>query len=74
VNTLDRTKVAFLPKDIVHPIARDVLWQLYAKDLLHGEVLAETNDGWERASFLVVRMEGVKEPIIVRADKALPCD
>jgi hypothetical protein len=72
VKTLSHTQVAFLAKDVVHPDATDVLWQLHAEDWLHGEVLGETSDG--REPFLVVRMEGVQGPIIVRADKALPCD
>ena len=57
--------VKFLIKDIVHPHPLQVLCDLYEKNQLQGEVVAITNDGQEPCGFLVVKVHGLSEPVIV---------
>jgi hypothetical protein len=68
------TTVRFLVRDIVHPRPVEVLYELYEKDCLQGEVLALTDDGQEPEAFMVVQVRGLREPVIVPAGKvgALP--
>lgn len=64
--------VHFLVRDIVHPHPASVMWDLYQSNCLQGEVLAETDDGRQEARFLVVKVRGLAEPVIIRAELARP--
>ena len=65
------SNVEFQLRDIVHPGPDDVLWRLYGAHVLKGEVVAVTDDGGEPGSFLVVRVSGLGEPVIVRAENTV---
>jgi hypothetical protein len=64
--------VQFCIGDIVHPLPAQVLCQLYEKTSLHGEVIAVTDDGVQPGGFLVVKVQGLDEPVIVPAQKVTP--
>jgi hypothetical protein len=57
---------------VLHPNGTAVLWELYRGQALHGELLAVTDDGREPGNFLVLRVPGVHEPVLLPAAKALP--
>jgi hypothetical protein len=61
--------VHFLVRDIVHPRPVEVLYELYEKNSLQGEVIALTDDGQEPEGFMVVHVPGLSEPVIVPAHK-----
>ncbi len=63
------TTVRFLVRDIIHPHPVEVLYELYEKDCLQGEVIALTDDGQEPEGFMVVQVRGLREPVIVPAGK-----
>ena len=67
------TKVRFRIEDVYHPNGAEVLWELYRGRFLQGELLAVTDDGREPGNFLVLRVQGIHEPVLLPADKALPC-
>jgi hypothetical protein len=66
------TRVRFRIEDVLHPNGTAVLWELYRGQALHGELLAVTDDGREPGNFLVLRVPGVHEPVLLPAAKALP--
>jgi hypothetical protein len=59
----------FLVRDIIHPRPVEVLYELYEKNCLQGEVIALTDDGQEPEGFMVVQVRGLSEPVIVPAGK-----
>ena len=63
--------VEFQIADIVHPQLDQVLAELYEKNYLEGEVVAVTDDGVNPKSLLVLRVLGIKEPVIVPVAKVL---
>ena len=65
-------KVRFLVTDLIHPHPARVLAELFRDLDLEGEVAASTDDG--EAPFLVVRIAGVSEPVIVPLDKVRPVE
>jgi hypothetical protein len=64
--------VRFRVGDIIHPNPGQVLCKLYEGNPLHGEVIAVTNDGTQSANYLVVRVQGLDEPVIVPIAKTSP--
>lgn len=55
--------VSFLIQDVVHPRPLQVLNALYRHVAIEGRVVAQTSDG--TAAFLVVRIPGLNEAVIV---------
>jgi hypothetical protein len=53
----------------IHPSPLEILCQLYGHESLQGEVLARTQAGDEPEQFLVVKIAGLDEPVIVPARK-----
>jgi len=64
--------VRFVVSDLVHPHPARVLMELFEQLRLEGEVAAETTDG--EARYLVVRVEGLADPVIVPLNKTQPAD
>jgi hypothetical protein len=64
--------VRFLVTDLVHPPPARVLMEMFQQLRLEGEVAAATSDG--RTSFLVVRIAGLADPVIVPLDKTQSVD
>jgi hypothetical protein len=65
-------KVRFLVTDLIHPHPARVLLEMFQKLDLEGEVAAGTTDG--EAPFLVVRVAGLSQPVIVPLDKTRPVE
>ncbi len=63
-------KVRFLISDLIHPHPARVLMELFEDLVLEGEVAAATDDG--EVPYLVVRIAGVSEPVIVPLDRTRP--
>jgi hypothetical protein len=59
--------VRFVVSDLVHPHPARVLMEMFQNLSLEGEVAAETTDG--EASYLVVRVKGLADPVIVPLTK-----
>lgn len=72
MSTSPPTRIQFRIEDVLHPNGTAVLWELYRGHALHGELLAVTDDGREPGNFLVLRVPGVHEPVLLPAAKALP--
>lgn len=61
--------VRFRVGDVIHPRPVQVLLELFRHLRLEGEVVAATTDG--DAPYLVVRVQGLSEAVIVPQAKAL---
>ena len=59
--------VRFRVEDVVHPRPVQVLLELFRHLNLEGEVVAATTDG--ETQYLVVRVAGLEEPVIVPKHK-----
>jgi hypothetical protein len=70
VNNVPRQKVRFRITDLIHPHPARVLLELFRDLRLEGEVADQTNDG--DTPFLVVRVDGLSETVIVPLDKTQP--
>jgi hypothetical protein len=66
------TTVQFLVSEIIHPCPAQVLQELFASTRLQGEVLTVTGDGRSSTDYLVIRVHGVSEPVIVPSEKVVP--
>jgi hypothetical protein len=66
---MQQVMVQFLVGDVIHPAPTQVLSALYAKKTLQGEIIAVTDDGRDLKDLLVVRVNGLSEPVIVPAKK-----
>jgi hypothetical protein len=67
VDDLVNRTVRFRVGDVVHPRPVQVLLELFRQLCLEGEVVAATTDG--STPYLVVRVRGLSEPIIVPLGK-----
>jgi hypothetical protein len=62
--------VRFRVGDVVHPRPMQILLELFRQLSLEGEIVASTTDGDTR--YLVVRVRGLSEAVIVPVAKTLP--
>jgi hypothetical protein len=67
VENVPPKKVRFLVTDLVHPHPAQVLMELFQDLQLEGEVAVGTTDG--EAPYLIVRVAGLSEPVIVPLDR-----
>jgi len=67
-----REKVRFRVADLIHPHPARVLLELFQELHLDGEIVEQTNDG--AALFLIVRVPGLSESVIVPLDKTQPIE
>jgi hypothetical protein len=65
-------KVRFLITDLIHPHPARALLEMFRDLDLEGEVEARTDDG--EAPYLVVRVRGLREPVIVPLDRVRPAE
>lgn len=63
MDEMRNTTVRFPVAEVLHPRPAQVLMELFRLLFLEGTILAETTDGQE--TFLVVRVPGVSEPLII---------
>ncbi|HKI30883.1 MAG TPA: hypothetical protein VKA46_03385 [Gemmataceae bacterium] len=64
--------VRFRVADLIHPHPARVLMELFEGLNLEGEVAAGTTDG--ETPYLVVRVAGLADPVIVPLDKTQPAE
>lgn len=64
--------VRFRIGDLVHPHPTRVLMELFRNLSLEGEVAAGTTDG--ETPYLVVRLPGFSEPVVVPQEKTRPVE
>ena len=70
---LRRRTVKFLVRDIYLPNPAAILSELHERETLTGIVVDLSDDARdERAAFLVIAVEGLREPCIVAADQVQP--
>lgn len=62
--------VQFQVRDVIHPRPTEVLMELFRTLTLEGQVVAETTDG--ESDFLVVRVKGLKEALIIPLARIAP--
>jgi hypothetical protein len=72
VSAVPPTKVRFRIGDVIHPSGAVVLWELYSRLILSGELLAITDDDRGAGNVLILQVEGLDEPVLLPRDKALP--
>ncbi len=70
MSTAPQRRVRFRIADLIHPHPGRVLLELFQHRTLEGEVAAETSDG--EAPYLIVRVAGLNEPVIVPLHKTQP--
>lgn len=56
--------VHFQARDVYYPEPASVLTELHGADLFQGKVV-DITDGGEEGTYAVVRVEGVKQPLVV---------
>jgi hypothetical protein len=54
--------------DVYHPDPAQVLIDLHGKDVLRGKVIDLSDSGLQQDAFVVVEVEGIEEPVIVRVE------
>jgi hypothetical protein len=68
---LRNRRVHFKLRDIYHPDLTQVLMELHGEDVLTGTVVDMTDSGLQVGAYIVVDVEGIKEPVIVPVEQIL---
>ncbi|MBI4491108.1 MAG: hypothetical protein HY694_18655 [Deltaproteobacteria bacterium] len=63
--------VHFRISDVYIPDPEKLLIELYGNDLLQGKVIDLSNSGTQEGAFVVVKVEGVEQPVIVPVERIL---
>ena len=63
--------VHFKIRDVFIPDPQTLLNQLHGDDLLRGKVVDLSDSGIEKEAFAVVEVEGIKQPVIIAADRII---
>jgi hypothetical protein len=66
---LRNRRVHFKLRDIYHPDLTQVLMELHGEDVLTGTVVDMTDSGLQVGAYIVVEVEGIKEPVIVPVEQ-----
>lgn len=61
--------VRFKVLDIYYPDPIKVLADLHGNEILTGKVLDLSDSGMQKDAFIVVKVEGVEEPVIVPVER-----
>jgi hypothetical protein len=65
--SLQNRLVTFRISDVYFPDPNDVLQELHGDDVLQGQVVDVSDSGAQSEAFVVVRVEGIHQPVIVPA-------
>ncbi len=57
--------------DVYVPDPQELLSSLYGNDLLQGKVMDLSDSGTQEKVFAVVKVEGIKDPVIVPVERIL---
>jgi len=63
--------VRFKVSDVTLPTPQEVVTELYGGDILQGKVVDITESGTEEQAFIVVKVETMKEFLILPAEKVI---
>jgi hypothetical protein len=63
--SLQNRLVTFRISDVYFPDPNDVLQELHGDDVLQGQVVDVSDSGAQSEAFVVVRVEGIHQPVIV---------
>ena len=67
--------VHFRVLDIYYPDPTKVLIDLHGNEILTGKVLDLSDSGMQKDAFIVVKVEGVEEPVIVPVERiSMECE
>ena len=61
--------VQFTIRDIYFPGPDAVLQELHGGDLLSGEIVDVSESGADPQAFVVVKVEGIENPVVVAVDR-----
>jgi len=73
-NQLIGRRARFRIRDVHYPEPAVVLEQLHGGDVLQGEVMDLSASGLQEAAYAVIRVDRLREPLIVAVDRLLGCD
>lgn len=65
--SLQNRLVNFRIADVYFPQPAEVLLELHGKDLLQGCVVDTSDSGRESEAFVVVRVDGLEQPVVLPA-------
>ncbi|HEY7531176.1 MAG TPA: hypothetical protein VH681_00175 [Nitrospiraceae bacterium] len=63
--------VRFKVSDVAIPSPQEVVNELYGGDIVQGKVVDLTESGSQERAFIVVKVEGMKEFLILPAEKVI---
>jgi hypothetical protein len=63
--------VSFRILDVYIPDPLKILTDLHGGDILQGKVIDLSDNGTEKEAFMVVKVEGIDQPVIVPAGRIL---
>jgi hypothetical protein len=69
--SLQNRLVNFRIADVYFPDPTEVLLQLHASDVLQGRVVDTSDGGKQAEAFVVVRVDGLEQPVIVSTRKLI---
>lgn len=61
--------VSFPVRDIYLPTVEEVLLRLHGEDVLQGRIIDFSDGGEHGGTFAIIRVEGLREPLIVPVEK-----
>ena len=62
-------RIHFKIRDVYHPDLAQVLRELYGDDLVIGTIIDFSDSGMQKDAFVVVEVDGLKEPVIVPTER-----
>jgi len=71
VDLIER-RVHFRVRDVQFPEVGDLLWDLYANEVLEGKVIELTSAADDPKPYAVVQLDGDRPSVIVAVDHLLP--
>jgi len=71
VDLIER-QVHFRVRDVQFPEVGELLWDLYANDVLEGKVIDVTTSAADGQPFAVVQLDGDRPLVVVAIDHLLP--
>jgi len=70
LNLLNR-RVKFMLRDVYNPPAAELLTMLYGGQVVEGTVVDASSSGTKRQAFVVVQLDNVETPVVVRSERIL---
>ena len=68
---LCQTRVHFRIRDVYLPDPHDVVFKIHADDVLEGKIVDMSDGGTADATYAVIEVDGINQPLIVPLDRIL---